>query len=189
MSEIFAGEGNEQECISRKIHVKRTTYLGCTAFVITTKSLIDELCTEEGATNANGNNISEGLSSHTNPLAITNELGKLGNLFANLQNLRNNVFAIKLVLVLLGGTQSHMEHGAILSGVDVGTRGHGVHAIGELALLCKLEQEPHRLSGHALAGKVQENVVILCHKRSITRRVCKEITKVCSLDIFGIMRF
>mmetsp|Transcript_5809 Transcript_5809/g.21989 ORF Transcript_5809/g.21989 Transcript_5809/m.21989 type:complete len:451 (-) Transcript_5809:77-1429(-) len=138
---------------------------------------------EEGAADADGDDGGERLAGVPEPLAVANLLGEILDLVEDVPDVRDDVLTVDVDHLVARRARGDVEHGAVLRGVDVLAREHGVDLALEVRLVGEFVELRHRLLGDALPGVVAVHAVVLDGERLASLLVLDEVPEVRLVDL------
>ena len=92
------------------------------------------------------------------PRPVADAVGQIAHAAQHGVHVGHDVLPVDDEGLVFGHAQRHMEHGAVLRGVDVRTREHGVAPRLDAGRPGQVEQEGQRLVGDPVLGVVQDQV-------------------------------
>ena len=127
---------------------------------IGTQGFVSHDRAQVGAADADGHQVLDLLAGNALPLTGAHALGEGIHAIEDLVHVGDDVLAVddELALLACRAAQRGVQDSAVLGGVDVLAREHGVAALLELHLASKIAQELDGLIGHQVLGQVEVQV-------------------------------
>ncbi len=121
------------------------------------------------------------------PLARADAISKRGHAIEDFVDLGDDIFAIHKDGLILGSTQRDMEHGALLSDIDLFAAEHGIDVFAELRFFGEGEEKAESLAGDAVLGVIEEEARGFSgHAFAALRIVSKKGTQVRTGKLAGV---
>ena len=149
---------------------------------------------EVGAADANGDHILDGLAGDALPLAGAHALRKGVHTVENLVDVGHAILPVNHELAGICGraAKSRVQHGAVLGGVDVRAREHGVAMLFDAHLAREVAQELDGLFGHEVLGEVKVEIVQivgeLAHAVCVVCKPLLEANAICNQLVVVILK-